>query len=321
MRQASDDLNIYFWNVPDAGDWTRWDALARNPSPLARDFWQIPIGNDGIGLTSIDISSDDLALLVRQASDDLNIYFWNAPVSEDWTRWDALARNPSPLARDFWQIPIGNDGIGLTSIDISEPPDGSDDIALLVRQASDDLNIYFWNSPEAGDWTRWDALARNPSPLARDFWQIPIGNDGIGLTSIDISEPPDGRDEIALLVRQGVNDLNVYFWNSPVDGDWTRWDALARNPSPLARDFWQIPIGNDGIGITSIDVDGSGKDEIGLLVRQASDDLNIYFWNAPVPGDWTRWDALARNPSPLARDFWQIPIGNDGIGLTDLGME
>ena len=321
VREGVNDLNIYFWNVPDEGDWTRWDALARNPSPLARDFWQIPIGNDGIGLTSIDIASDDLALLVRQASDDLNIYFWNAPDAGDWTRWDALARNPSPLARDFWQIPIGNDGIGLTKIDISEPPDGSDDIALLVRQASNDLNIYFWNSPEAGDWTRWDALARNPSPLARDFWQIPIGNDGIGLTSIDITEPADGRDEIALLVRQGVNDLNVYFWNSPVDGDWTRWDALARNPSPLARDFWQIPIGNDGIGITSIDVDGSGKDEIGLLVRQASNDLNIYFWNAPVPGDWTRWDALARNPSPLARDFWQIPIGNDGIGLTGLGME
>ena len=318
VRQGANDLNIYFWNVPDAGDWTQWDALARNPSPLARDFWQIPIGNDGIGLTSIDIAGDDLALLVRQASNDLNIYFWNAPDAGDWTQWDALARNPSPLARDFWQIPIGNDGIGLTKIDISDPPDGNDDIALLVRQASNDLNIYFWNSPEAGDWTRWDALARNPSPLARDFWQIPIGNDGIGLTAIDI----DGNDsdEIALLVRQGVNDLNVYFWNAPVAGDWTRWDALARNPSPLARDFWQIPIGNDGIGITAIDVDGTDKDKIGLLVRQGANDLNIYFWNAPVPGDWTRWDALARNPSPLARDFWQIPIGNDGIGLTGIGM-
>ena len=313
VREGASDLNIYFWNTPADSDWTRWDAMARNPSPLARDLWQIPIGNDGIGVTSIDIGSDDLALLVRQASNDLNIYFWNAPVAGDWTYWDALARNPSPLARDFWQIPIGNDGIGLTEIDIS-----GDDLALLVRQASNDLNIYFWNSPVEGDWTRWDALARNPSPLARDFWQIPIGNDGIGLTSIDIDGI--GKDEIALLVRQGVNDLNVYFWNAPVAGDWTRWDALARNPSPLARDFWQIPIGNDGIGITAIDVDGNEKDEIGLLVRQGANDLNIYFWNAPVPGDWTRWDALARNPSPLARDFWQIPVGNDGIGLTGLAM-
>ena len=324
VRQASNDLNIYFWNVPDAGDWTRWDALARNPSPLARDFWQIPVGNDGIGLTSIDfagLSRDEITLLVRQGANDLNLYFWNSPFPGDYTRWDARARNPSPLARDFWQIPVGNDGIGLTKIDISSPPDGSDDIALLVRQGAGDLNIYFWNSPRAGDWTRWDALARNPSPLARDFWQIPVGNDGIGLTSIDITEPVDGQDEIALLVRQGANDLNVYFWNSPVAGDWTRWDALARNPSPLARDFWQIPIGNDGIGLTSIDIDGNGKDEIGLLVRQGANDLNIYFWNAPVPGDWTRWDARARNPSPLARDFWQIPVGNDGIGLTGLGME
>ena len=326
VRQASEDLNIYFWNVPDAGDWTRWDALSRNPSPLARDFWQIPIGNDGIGLTSIDIGeppdgADDLALLVRQEANDLNIYFWNSPDSGDWTRWDALARNPSPLARDFWQIPVGNDGIGLTSIDIDEPPDNRDEIALLVRQGEDDLNVYFWNSPVPGDWTMWNALARNPSPLARDFWQIPIGNDGIGITSIDISEPPDGRDEIALLVRQEANDLNIYFWNSPVPGDYRRWDALARNPSPLARDFWRIPVGNDGIGLTSIDLNEDGRDEIGLLVRQEANDLNIYFWNSPVPGDWTMWDAVSRNPSPLSRDFWQIPIGNDGIGLTGIGME
>ena len=326
VRQASNDLNIYFWNVPDAGDWTRWDALARNPSPAARDFWQIPVGNDGIGLTQIDIGDppdgkDDLALLVREGVNDLNVYFWNTPDEGDWTRWDALARNPSAVARDFWQIPFGNDGIGLTSIDISEPLDGRDEIALLVRQASDDLNIYFWNSTVPGDWVRWDALARNPSPLARDFWQIPIGNDGIGLTSIDISEPADGRDEIALLVRQASDDLNVYFWNAPVPGDWTYWDALARNPSPAARDFWQIPVGNDGIGLTSIDLDSSGREEIGILVEQEAGDLNIYFWNAPVEGDWTRWDALARNPSPLARDFWQIPIGNDGIGLTDVGMQ
>ena len=321
VGEGAGDLNIYFWNAPTAGDWTRWDALARNPSPLARDFWQIPVGNDGIGLTSIDIGSDDLALLVREGASDLNMYFWNASIVGDRNYWDALARNPSPLARDFWQIPVGNNGIGLTKLDISEPSDGSDELGILVRKGANDHNIYFWNAPVAGDWTRWDAVARNPSPLSRDLWQIPIGNDGIGLTSMDISDPPDGRNEIAILVREGANDLNIYFWNSPVVGDWSYWDAMARNPSPLARDFWQLPIGNDGIGITSIDVDGNGKDEIGLLVRQGANDINIYFWNASVPGDWTRWDALARNPSPLARDFWQIPIGNDGIGLTGLAME
>ena len=276
---------------------------------------------DCITIADVCEGPEEIALLVRQASNDLNIYFWNAPVTGDWTRWDALARNPSPLARDFWQIPVGNDGMGLTSIDISEPADGRDEIAILVRQGLNDLNVYFWNAPVTGDWIYFDALARNPSPLARDFWQIPIGNDGIGLTSIDISEPADGRDEIAILVRQGASDLNIYFWNAPVAGDWTRWDARARNPSPLARDFWQIPLGNYGIGLTSLDLDYDGRDELGILVKQGLNDLNIYFWNAPVAGDWTRWDALARNPSPLARDFWQIPIGNDGIGLTGIAME
>ena len=60
--------------------------------------------------------------------------------------------------------------------------------------------------------------------------------------------------------------------------------------------------------------------KIAILVRQASNDLNIYFWNAPVPGDWTGLDAYKRNPSPLARDFWQIPIGNDGVGLTSIDI-
>ena len=326
VRQGANDLNVYFWNSPDAGDWTQWDALKRNPSPLARDFWQIPIGNDGIGFTSIDINDppdgrDDVALLVRQGANDLNLYCWNAPVVGDWNYWDALARNPSPLARDFWEIPIGNDGIGLTSIDMTEPPDGKDEIAILVREGGNDLNIYFWNAPVPGDWTYWDARFRNPNPLARDLWQIPVGNDGIGLTSIDISEPADGRNEIAILVREGANDLNIYFWNSPVVGDWSYWDAMARNPSPLARDFWQIPIGNDGIGLTSIDIDNDGMNDVALLVRQGVNDLNVYFWNAPVAGDWTMWDAMARNPSPLARDFWQIPIGNDGIGMTGIGMQ
>ena len=53
-------------------------------------------------------------------------------------------------------------------------------------------------------------------------------------------------------MSQNVGDLNIYFWNSPVVGDWTYWDCYSRNPSPLARDLWQIPIGNDAVGMSSI---------------------------------------------------------------------
>ena len=126
------------------------------------------------------------------------------------------------------------------------------DLALLVSQNEGDLNIYFWNSLARGDWMYWDCYARNPSPLARDFWQIPTGNDAVGMTSIDISEPMDSKDDLALLVRQNLGDLNIYFWNTPVPGVWRYWDCYARNPSPLARDFWQISTGNDAVGMSRI---------------------------------------------------------------------
>ena len=318
---ASDDTRIYALNSTGSLTWSYGTGEGVRSSPSIGPYGRVYVGSQDNRVYCFGEEAErNLAILVREGAGDLNMYFWNAPGAGDWTRWDAVARNPSPLARDFWQIPIGNDGIGITSIDIAGLPDGGDELGLLVRQGLSDLNIYFWNAPGTGDWTMWDAVARNPSPLARDFWQIPIGNDGIGITSIDITEPADGKDEIALLVRQGANDLNMYFWNAPLPGDWTRWDAVARNPSPLAQDFWQIPIGNDGIGLTSIDIDGNGRDELGLFVRQGLSDLNIYFWNALVPGDWTYWDAVARNPSSLARDFWQIPVGNDSVGLTGIGM-
>ena len=320
VNEGGKDLNIYFWNAPAVKDWTRWDALARNPTALARDFWQIPLGNEAVALASVDVNNDgrdELALLVREGADDLNIYFWNAPVAGDWTRWDALARNPSPVARDLWQMPLGNEAVGITSIDIDG--DEKEELATLVREGAYDLNIYFWNAPVAGDWTRWDALARNPSALARDFWQIPLGNYAVGITSNNIDSA--GRKELGLLVREGADDLNIYFWNAPVAGDWTRWDALARNPSAVAKDLWQIPVGNYAVGITSVDLNKDGKEELGIIVREYNEDLNIYFWNAPVAGDWTRWDALARNPSAVARDLWQIPVGNEVIGSTGIGME
>ena len=44
-------------------------------------------------------------------------------------------------------------------------------------------------------------------------------------------------------------------------------------------------------------------------------DYGFYVWTAPEPGDWTYWDAISRNPSPLSRDLWKIPEGNDTVGM------
>ena len=86
----------------------------------------------------------------------------------------------------------------------------------------------------------------------------------------------------------------------------------ARNPSAFARDFWVIP---SGAPVTLI---ADGGDSYLLTMKSPLDDFNLYLYNNPVPGDWTYWDAISRNPSPVARDFWIIPAGNDAVAMAGI---
>jgi hypothetical protein len=226
---------------------------------------------------------------------DQNLYLYNAPLLGDWTYWDCIARNPSPLARDLWVIDSGNDTALLADF-------GSGRLAGMKDQ-NGDYNLYLYNCPIPGDWTYWDAAARNPSPMARDFWAIPRGDDAAAMCGVDTTG--DGESDSLLVVRNEYGDDNVYLWNMPVPGDWTYWDAVSRNPSPLARDFWVIPQRDATVGVTGIQR-GASIDELGVM-ENLDTDYNFYIWNVPIPGDWTYWDAAARNPSPLARDLWKIP--------------
>ena len=99
----------------------------------------------------------------------------------------------------------------------------------------------------------------------------------------------------------------------PVPGDWTYADAVSRNPSPLARDFWIIPQRNDILCVAGVN-NGASFDELGVM-ENLYGDHNFYMWNAPRPGDATYWDAFARNPSDLARDLWQIPLQNNTFAV------
>ena len=82
---------------------------------------------------------------------------------------------------------------------------------------------------------------------------MPTGNDAIGLAAIDAND--DSQDELSILKKEGVGDVNIYYYNTLVPGDWSYWDAKARNPSPMARDFWIIPVGNDAVAITAIRIE------------------------------------------------------------------
>ena len=313
LRECRGNLTVY--NVPQPGDMAYEDAGARNPSPVARDFWCIPKEPYVITkMTEVDIGdggNHELAVLMDEDSPDHNLYLFDSPVPGDWTYWDAASRNPSPFARDLWMIPGDNDTALIADGGISR-------IASLRNQGGD-FNLYLYNSPIPGDWNYWDAASRNPSPRARDLWTIPHGNDAVAMCGMDTTG--NGESDSLLVVRDEWGDYNVYLWNMPSPGDWTYWDAVSRNPSPLARDFWSIPR-RDNILLVSGLNRGVPFDELGVLEDSGehdyyvwNDDQNFYLWNAPRPGDWTYWDAISRNPSPLARDLWMIPFANNTCAM------
>ena len=312
-KDGRGDVNLYFYNDLVAGDRTYWNALARNPSPMARDLWIIPTGNDAVGMASVPGGSPDrLYVMKKEGAGDVNLYLYEGLEDSDWSYWDALARNPSAVARDLWIMPAGNDAIGIASVEDMNA-DGLKDLAILKKEGRGDVNLYYYNALLTGDWGYWDAVSRNPTPLARDLWLIPTGNDAVGLTDIGKG---DGERGLAILKKEGEGDVNLYVYRNLVEGDWSYWDAVSRNPSPLAKDLWIIPSGNDAIGITAIDMDGDGVDDLSVLKKEGAGDVNLYYYNALLTGDWGYWDALARNPSTLAQDLWIIPTGNDAVGIT-----
>ena len=150
-----------------------------------------------------------------------------------------------------------------------------------MKNEGGDHNFYLYNSPYQGDWSYWDAAARNPSPLGRDLWIIPNGNDVVTMCGLDTTG--DGESDSLLVVRDEWGDYNVYLWNMPVEGDWTYFDAIARNPSAQARDLWSIPRRDDIILVTGISRGSSSFDELGVM-ENFSGDQNFYVWNAPRPG-------------------------------------
>jgi len=313
-KEGTEDVNLYYYNNLVRGDWNWSQAYFRNHTPYCRDLWKVPAGNNIIDITAVRGTSTPLLYALKKRSQgDLDLYLYSGLAKGDRTFSDALARNGWPRARDLWFIPGGDDAIGIEAVDISNPQDGTEELAILKKQNVSDLNLYYYKMLVTSDWSYWDAASRNPSPVARDLWIIPRGNNAVDFTSVSSG---GYVNNLMVVKREGINDLNVYMYNNPVEGDWTYWDAIARNPSPLARDLWVLPAGNNIKGVTAIDADGDGTDELAIFKEQGADDIDIYYYNALVPGDWTYWDCIARNPSPLARDLWFVPDADDILGVT-----
>lgn len=308
-------MPLYTYDTLVPGDYTYDDIISRNPSPRSKDSWVIPAGNSVRYMTDIDIDADginEIAVVKEPAAGTYELYIYAAPYEGDDSYWDAAARNPNPLARDFWAIPTGNVRAISAIHDIDD--DGMNEIAVLKEDAGGDQNLYIYNAPVAGDLSSGDATARNPSPLARDAHRILEGNNTIALSCVSLDADPI-EDAIATVRNEGGNH-NIYLWNLPVPGDWSYWDADSRNPSPLARDLWTVPSGNDVAMISPVNSWGERL----AVIKQTESDLNLYTYNVPAAGDWSYWDSISRNPSPMARDFWVIPGGNDTTAITGLNV-
>lgn len=313
------DLSEQYWHVSSSGDNVEeinyYDdldgnsiddiVLASNDTSGINGYIYVFLGNMA--------GARRLAVIKRQMLYDYNLYCYNAPVTGDWTFWDTLSRNPSPLARDLWVIPSRNNTRIMTHID--SDGDGYGEIGVLKvhpPRHPRDQNLFLYNAPVDGDWTFWDARSRNLPLIARDFWMIPAGN--------TISLMADGGEYLAVM-KNRRGDSNLYLYNAPKPGDWTFWDAISRNPSPVARDLWVIPYANDAVAMCGLDTTGDRKADSLLVVRDVAGKQIAYLWNIPVPGDWTYADALWRNLLPRAVDGWAI-TRRDSIDLvTGLGSE
>lgn len=241
-----------------------------------------------------------------------------------------------------------NDG----PVDVDESPPVlcglKDKIYILKADGGTDYNLYLYNSPHSGDITYWNAITRNPSALGRDFWVIPSGNNIVNMVYLGTKDS-DGRDINTLAVMKDEGgDHNLYVYNSPLPGDWTYWDAVARNPNKtptpgtgglnssnhaLALDLWIIPAGNDTAIMSTTDIlDASqdppkpgsdGIDEL-VLIKDTSGGQKLFIYNAPRPGDHQYVDSFLRNWNVktenfyIAKDEWYIPRSSNVAAMAGM---
>lgn len=257
-------------------------------------------------ITSTPVLTRPRLLIDKSYGTDNTLYGYTPLTYGDWGYLDAAARNPTYLTKDAWVIPYSTP-VAICELDANR--NGDQEIAV-VKKDSTDQNLYIYDRPVIDDLTQTQAVARNPSPLAQDLWVIPDGNnieyiaDGGNLHGL-----PHGQSLLAVIKKTGT-DQNLYLYNCPLIGDYTYWDATARNPSFVSRDLWVIPDGNNIVAVAGIDSTGYGfTDRLATIKRTGTDD-DLYLWNIPKSGDWNYYDVAARNPGPWAMDKWVIPDGN-----------
>jgi hypothetical protein len=92
----------------------------------------------------------------------------------------------------------------------------------------------------------------------------------------------DGLDEIGTI--QEENGRLAFYLFSAVD-------SHALSEEALAYDAWSIPEGNNLLDMTALDMDGDGRQEIGVLRGETDGTFALYVYDTPAPFSATGQDA------------------------------
>ncbi len=188
---------------------------------------------------------------------DHDLYIYSAP-----SRVDDLG---TLIASDY-NSPDGTT-VGITAIDIDG--DGVEEIAYLRSGpwSEFDYALYIYSAPTSVD----DFFTL----IASDY-NSPDGNT-VGITAIDIDG--DGVEEIAYLRRGPWSefDYDLYIYSAPTSVD---------DFCPLIASDYNSPDGNT-VGITAIDIDGDGVQEMAYLRKGHWNELDydLYIYSVPTSVD------------------------------------
>jgi uncharacterized protein YaiE (UPF0345 family) len=273
LKNEGGDQNFYVYNAP---------RTIEPQNLTGYDLWNIPSGNNVVAVIGIDHDGDGKKSVgvLKNEGGDYNFYVYEGPQGP---------QAANIVAADYWNIPMFNSNtISICALDHNG--DGRDEVGVLANE-NGDYNFYVFNAPRAFEAT---------DVVAKDLWNIPMFN-GNTVKMIGVDHNGDGRDEVGILANES-GDYNFYIFESPQGTQAT---------NIVARDLWNIPRFNGNtVAMTGIDVNGDGRDEIGVLANEGGD-YNYYTFVAPIG---------TQAPPIIGADLWNIPSGNNGISLANISF-
>lgn len=259
------------------------------PSSYALDARQ-----DRVNLAGVDVDgngTDEIGVLK-------NIYG-----NQDFFVYNAFTgtEHASERAADLWNIPSGNAVRAVTGIDVNG--DGIDEVAVLRQDAANDQNIYFYQAPDHGN--------QMMGVVSKDLWEASGGNAVVDIAGADFDG--NGVDELLVLKTVARSKYALFVYSVPSSGE--------GSSTQVGYDEWSTVSGATILSIAGVDIDGNGTDEVAVLKRDFSDDMNVYVYDIPHG---------STSVAERGADYWEITSDNDvvdidgmdvnGDGIDELGV-